>query len=713
MSVLALLALGVAAANALLTDSTTSDGEPPSQELVAAEEPARPLEEWELTRFPGAGRFVDIAASAQGAVAAAYGGSGPPITSSMAPGEAVSFVPPTPRSMLWALDSNFAAWRWVDFEEASRSSISSVALDNSTVLAAGAVQEGDVPTAALWSGPIGRRLAIVDRPFAEAGTLDIVRVLNDRIVLVGRVTEEVGTGADPIPPGTSRVLAGSPGDWTDITPPGAEVVISEIISTGDEWIAVGGREGEPAIWHSLDRGVEWDERRPIVEGTAFVTDVTVLGSDVFAVVRLTEPITTRTQLVRHMGASWTPAGEPRTQDVRWIAPLGDELIGGSGPGLAGPRDSYLWRYPSGGRWSVVEIVGDISPLLGLPTVFTASADEFLVGTVAGQPALWHPPSDSSQTVIAPRPAEEDRLWERVAVLPGENPMPFVSNDVMIVMDWPTVVTDPSEAPTPRVYTSVDGADWDSLELPANVSFATLEAIDAGIALVGHTPSGVVAGILKDAGFATLGEFEGRLERLAADDDSLILFVRLDGAITRFDVPLDPNAEITETALSWNAIQLQVLDNGAIIGFESDNFQLPPEATRVSTDGGITWKEVDVEPWAVFSVGTEAVLLTGPSPPVTYRMTFDPVGVEPITLPLELGIDPSREVAPFGWAGGLASYDSAGRIHWLDRVGGIPVTLELSPVTGFNGVFMFPSDGRHVVAVEDGGWVLYRWTGRTP
>lgn len=711
--VLVLLVAGAVALAVLLRDETPPTDEPTSQELVAVQGPSRTLDEWELTRFPGAGRFVDVASGSQGAVAAAHGTAGPLwMTSSTTP-DGVDRSTPVPRSTIWAFDPDSAAWRWMELEEGTRSAVSSVALDGETVLAAGTVHEDEVLTAALWSGPIEGSLAIVDRPFAEAGALDIVRVLDGRIVLVGRLTEEIGRGTSPIPPGTSRVLTGTPGDWTDITPPGDDVVISEIISTGEEWIAVGGREGEPAVWHSLDRGVEWDERRPVVEGTAFVTDVTMLGSDVFAMLRLTDPITTRTQLIRHMGSSWTPAGEPRTQDVRWIAPLGAELIGGSGPGPAGPRDSYLWQYLTGGRWSVVEMAGDDSPHLGLPTLFTAATDEFLVGTVAGQPALWHPPGDSSQTVIAPQPSEEDRLWERVAVLPGENPMPFVSNDVMIVMDWPTVVTDPSEAPTPQVYTSVDGARWDSLELPANVSFATLEAIDAGMALVGHTPSGVVAGILKDAGFETLGEFEGRLERFDADDDSLILFVRLDGAITRFEVPLDPNAEITETPLSWNATQLQVLDNGAIIGFESDNFQWPPEGLRVSTDGGKTWTAVDVEPWAVFSVGTEAVLLTGPSSPATYRLTFDPVELEPVTLPPELGIDTSHEVAPFGWAGGLATHDAAGRIHWLDRLGGVPVTLDLSPITGFQGVFMFPSDGRHVAALENGEWVLYRWTGRTP
>jgi hypothetical protein len=67
---------------------------------------------------------------------------------------------------------------------------------------------------------------------------------------------------------------------------------------------------------------------------------------------------------------------------------------------------------------------------------------------------------------------------------------------------------------------------------------------------------------------------------------------------------------------------------------------------------------------------------------------------------------------FEWADGLVIREP-GTFEYLAAIDAEPVMLELSPRTGFNGVFAIPAAGGHVVTQEGEDWVLYRWTGRTP
>lgn len=52
-------------------------------------------------------------------------------------------------------------------------------------------------------------------------------------------------------------------------------------------------------------------------------------------------------------------------------------------------------------------------------------------------------------------------------------------------------------------------------------------------------------------------------------------------------------------------------------------------------------------------------------------------------------------------------------EYLVAIDAARVMLELSPRTGFNGVFAFPAAGGHLMTREGEDWALYRWTGLAP
>ena len=59
--------------------------------------------------------------------------------------------------------------------------------------------------------------------------------------------------------------------------------------------------------------------------------------------------------------------------------------------------------------------------------------------------------------------------------------------------------------------------------------------------------------------------------------------------------------------------------------------------------------------------------------------------------------------------GVATRQPDAGLLWLPALGADPVTIDVSPANGFNGAFLWPTDG-YVVASEGGEPVLYRWLG---
>jgi hypothetical protein len=271
--------------------------------------------------------------------------------------------------------------------------------------------------------------------------------------------------------------------------------------------------------------------------------------------------------------------------------------------------------------------------------------------------------------------------------------------------------------------SRDGLEWEERELPTGLSFALIggptglsfaeiQEVSGHNVVVAIRASTVVVGRFEADRFEVIAEFEGRLMSLDSSDDSIIVYIRLLDATTRYEIPIGSDGPITETPVSGKPVAIWPLGGGVVVRGESGTFVWPPNGMSVSLDGGIDWTPVDVEPWAVFRIGGEIIVFTGETPARTFRLEFDPVGLEQITLPTRFTSSASLGLPMFEWADGLVIREE-GTFEYLAAIDADPVMLELSPRTGFNGVFAVPTAGGHVVTEEGEAWVLYRWTGRSP
>lgn len=678
----------VLAAVTAVAVAVTRDDQPPTEEQVPAPvDPTLPMQQWDLVIFPGAGVFVDLAVGPSGAVAVTAAGT--------------DWMAPNSPSHVWASDAEFDSWNWVDVEESPNAAITSVVIRGETIMAAGRLHTGN-PTPALWSGTPDTGLSIIDEPFPAPGRLDLIRDLDGLLVVVG-------APFDPsLGPTNSIVLRGSPGEWTDITPKGS-TEINEVFSTRSEWIAAGTAESRrPAIWHSPDQGDNWSERPVMIDAPATVTDVTQVGDEIFAIARLNPTTSPASLLLRFLNDSWHPVGEPRTLSIEWISPVRGELIGGPGPASRGGPDApYLWRHQGDGRWAMV-LMQRSRGEDQFPTTFTAASDQIVAGTVIGQPALWMPANDTTPTIQTP---VSSRQWERVAILPPDSIHATVLSDGRIVATvWPPGSI---EEDGMQILISEDGVDWQSLPLPAGLLYGGVQPVGDWLVLVGATESVVVAGLMDESGFVELAEVDGRqLVAVDTEDDRVIVYVRVADSTSRVEIPIDPTGAIKTKALPWDPIFIHAFDDGLVVGGESETMVWPGQNLQVSTDAGVTWTKLDVEPWSVYPFGSD-VIVSGEPRQTMYRLTLDPITLDPIDLPPEmLAVRDGWGLA--GWAGGLAAFDPAGRILLLPELGAEVVTLELSPATGFDGIFVFGTgNGRDVMAMEQGERVLYRWTGQIP
>lgn len=679
-----IVALVVAAAAAV---TATRDDQPSvAEQIPAPVDPTVGMEQWELTVFPGAGVFIDLATGPAGAVAVTAAG--------------VDWAASDRSSHVWSSDAEFDRWSWVDVERSPDAAISSVALRGDIIFAAGTRHPDLTPT--LWSGTAETGLDIVDEPIASPGHLHLIRDLDDQLVVVGEPFDRSLSPTAPI------VLRGSPSAWTEITPEGA-VEVHEVIATESEWILAGmGERRRPAIWHSQDRGTTWTERPVMAEAPAIVTDVIQVGSEAFAVARL-DPTTAPTSLLlRSEDDSWQPVGEPRTLTIHWLASIGDELIGGPGPVSRGaPHAPYLWRHAGDGRWTTVAMRQPDGQRES-PTTFAAASDGLVVGTVTGQPAVWMPSPDSAPTISTP---DGPQQWERVAVMPpGSIHGNVLPDGRTVAAIWPQGRL---EAGAIQLLISDNGMDWRNLALPPDLSYGAIHLVGDELVLVGVNTFSTVVGTVDENEFVELAEVDGnQLVAVDTEDDEVILYVRVADSTSRVVIPIDPTGEVATEVLNWNPMFIHGFDDGLVVGGDgTENMVWPAAALQVSTDAGESWTELEVEPWTIYQFGPD-VIVSGEPAQTPYRLSLDPLGLEPLELPAEMtAIQDGWGLT--GWAGGLAALDPTGRILFLPELGAEVVTIEMSPATGFDGILMFPSHGNHIVAAERGERVVYRWTGQIP
>jgi hypothetical protein len=674
-ALLVLIAVVVAVGAFLASEDSSSDDPDTSQEGPVAEAPVRPMSGWELMYFPGAGAFVDVMEHPDATVALARTGTELAIA---AVGSAV-----------WSLDADNATWYAVELEGADRAAVYSVAMVGGDVLIAGSVGE-ESPTPTLWAGPAGGPFRIIDQPFSQTGFLYAIRHLDTHIVLIG--------GLSPLSP-PSFVLVGEPGNWRNITPPDADVVF-EIISYEGEWIAVGDRDEEAMAWHSMDRGSTWSEHPPAIDGKAGLTDVTVVGGDVYAAAFIFDG--PRAQLFRYSG-SWAAVGEPRPGAIGWIADIEGELVGDA---MFSGLPPQLWRHDTAGRWSAVRMGLPAAPEQSRPARFMAVDGGTVVGMMFGQPAMWR--SGASGATVLATPAEADRLWERGATLPVDGPFVAFAGDEIIVVSSGGL----QSQTTPSLLVSRDGHEWEERELPTGLNVTAIREVGGHNVVVGvRAASNVVIGRFDGDAFGVMAEFKGALLDLDSSEHSIILYIRHATVTTRYEIPIEPEGLITETPVAGRPVAIWPLGEGVVVRGESETFAWPPIGMSVSLDGGIDWTPVDVKPLRVFQVGTEIVVFTVDTPARTFRLEVDPIGLEEISLPPRFA---TAAVAGsmFEWADGLVIREPD-TFEYLAAIDADPVMLELSPRTGFNGMFAAPAAGGHVVIREGEDWVLYRWTGLAP
>lgn len=667
--------------------TTTREDQPSVEEQVPA--PVAPtvgMEQWELTVFPGAGVFIDLATGPSGAVAVTAAGT--------------DWAARDRSSHVWSSDAESNRWRWVDIEGSPDAAISSVALRGDIIFAAGTLHADDI-TPTLWSGTHDAGLEIIDEPIPAPGYLHLIRDLDDQLVLVGEPFDPTLAPTDPI------VLRGSPGAWTEITPEGA-VEVHEVTATGSEWILVGmAEERRPAIWHSLDQGTTWTERPVMAELPATVTDVAQVGSEVFAMVSLNPATAPSSLLLRLEADSWQPMGEPATFTVHWLATIGGDLIAGPGPVSRGaPPVPYLWKHEGDGRWTTVAM-RQPDGQLDSSTSFAAASDGLVVGTASGQPALWMPSGDDSPTISAPEGRKE---WERVAVMPPRSIHGNVLPDGrMVAAIWPQGLLEAGEI---QLLISDDGTDWRNLALPPDLEYGAVHLVGDQLVLVGTTDLSIVVGTVDEDEFVELAEVDGsQMVAVDTEDEELILYVRVADTTSRVVIPIDPDREVLTEALDWNPSFIHGFDDGLVVGGASETGVWPAESLQVSTDAGASWTELDGEPWAIFQFGSDVVVSTEPAQ-TPHLLSLDPLGLEPLEIPDEMAAVQDGWGLT-GWAGGLAALDPTGRILLLPELGAELVEIELSPATGFDGILMFPSHGNHIVAAEGGERVVYRWIGEVP
>lgn len=678
VALVAVAAMGITA--------TRDDQEPVEEQVPAPIDPTLPMQQWDLTVFPGAGVFVDLATSTSRAVAVTAAGT--------------DWAARDRSSHVWSSDAEFESWSWVDVEGSPDSAISSVALRGDIIFAAGTLH-ADNPAPTLWSGTAETGLEVIDEPFASPGYLSLIRDLDDQLVLVGEPFDPTLAATTPV------VLRGSPGAWTEITPNRA-FQVQEIVAVGSEWIMTGmTEERRPAIWHSQDQGTTWTERPVMAEEPATVTDVVQVGSEVFAMASLNPATAPTSLLLRFEADSWQPVGKPRTLTIHWLASIGGDLIAGPGPVSHGaPPVPYLWKHEGDGRWTAVTMRRS-SGQPDSATSFAAAAEGLVVGTVSGQPALWMPSSDDGPTISTP---EDRKQWERVAVMPPDSIHGYVLSDGrMVATIWPQGRLEAGEM---QLLISDNGTDWSSLALPPDLQYGSIHLVGDQLVLIGVDAFSTVVGTVDENQFVELAEVDGnQMVSVDTEDEELILYVRLAYSTSRVVIPIDPDREVTAEVLDWNPMFIHGFDDGLVVGGASETGVWPAESLQVSTDAGASWTELDVEPWSIFQFGSD-VVVSGDPAQTPFRLSLDPLGLEPLDLPDEMAAALDGRGLT-GWAGGLAALDRSGRILFLSELGADVVEIEMSPATGFDGILMFPTDGNHILATEHGERVVYRWTGASP
>ncbi|MFP5333664.1 MAG: hypothetical protein ACLGHX_15055, partial [Acidimicrobiia bacterium] len=484
--------VGVAVAASIVGERTPSTQptvdalDPPSVDFVVPATPqvvpyALPVE----TFFPGDGSFTTISSSIHGRVAA---------------GQRTD----TAGAFVYTADPGGERWERQDIDVGERAWIGTSAAWTDGFVVGGAIvgpgMGSSVPT--LWYGVPDGDFGVLEHPFAGPGRVDRLRVVLGDMYLVGQGAAPFSDSDDTGDARFGRLLTGRPGSWTDITPSGFSVLVTDVFGSSDGIVAVGGDSDGAVVWWRADPRADWTSFR-LGEGTATGLVRVEDGRLVVAVARTTPEGERATQLFVGDHPR-TLVANPSTVGARidWLQAVPDGVIGGDAS-----TEGAGWVYRFGDGWSRISL-GDGTDLDRHVRAAETARGVVLVGSAAGQPVMWTMPPG------APSLAAEaiDTGWQPVSVLPGD------STTVLDVGSYLFAFENSLDVGT--VWVAAEDGAWRATETVPGFGVAGATQHADGWVLFGETG---YAGVVYEGGSETsLTVIPGLSVRYAAKaDDRLI------------------------------------------------------------------------------------------------------------------------------------------------------------------------------------------------
>jgi len=644
------------------------------------------MEGLRATIFPGAGAFTGVMTGSAGGVA--FGSA-----------SSTRYGPP---ALVWTSGPELDEWWEAQLEGGNGAIARAAAVDEDGMLLVGArlAETTGEPAPTVWVGTPSEGFRIVDVTWDGEGYLESVAVAGDRYVVTGQAAALRPDRFGRRPERAGRVLVGVPGEWIDVTPPGTSVVVSKVLVTGDEWVAVGGAGESAVIWRSPDEGATWETTLPGGDPGAVVTDI--VGDDDGRLTAVATAVNEfggqATHLFRSVGKSWERLANAGNRDMRWIIPVSGGVAGGPGVDrplvvTGGPASISEFGFETG--WTTTYLPETGAPVMGANSAFDG-LDGFLVGTVGLQPAFW---TRSAITVVPPEVVR--RHWQRLGPLSSRTSMALSAGDRIV--DFTPELD--------RLAVTTDGAEWESLDLPDGFDVDRFAGEGPLIVAAGTEQTGVVILVIDaDNQVRRRAGFPGdRILGLHLEDGTIVLFYSGSGDafLARMTVGGDEPPQVQPLPVLPE--QLVFFDDGLIAGTVAE---LQSYRAILSTDGGVTWQTLDVAAAYVVSVGGQPVAATGRGPTTFVRLDPGPPA-RPVAFDVDFGEMGDNEFIR-SWADGLYVFDQDGtRIRYLPRIGADIVDIPLTPAAGFDGVIQALAPDGLAVATESGEFVLYRWLGTRP
>lgn len=639
------------------TQPTVDALDPPSVDFVVHATPqvvpyALPVE----TFFPGDGSFTTISSSIHGRVAA---------------GQRTD----TAGAFVYTADPGGERWERQDIDVGERAWIGTSAAWMDGFVVGGAIvgpgMGSSVPT--LWYGVPDGEFGVLEHPFSGPGRVDRLRVILGDMYLVGQGAAPFSDSDDTGDARFGRLLTGRPGSWTDITPPGLSVLVTDVVGSSDRIVATGGDADGAVVWWRTDPEAGWASVR-LGEGTATGLVRTEDDRLVVAVARTTPKGDPTTHLFagdhpRALVANPSPIGVR----VDWLQAVPDGVIGGA-------ASSQGWIYRSGDGWSAISL-GDGTDLDRDVRAGETARGMVLVGSAAGQPAMWTMPPG------APSLAAEafSTGWESVSILPG--------NSTTVLDVGPYLFAFENALDVGTVWVAAEDGAWRATETVPGFGVAGATRHADGWVLFGETG---YAGVVYEGGTKTsLTVIPGLSVRYAArTDDHLIMLGITDRGPVRVEKTSGTEPDIQPIEFLPARI---VAGDGFLIGA---SFGVSPLWT--STDGGITWIETAGEVDLLGSTGAQVWVVSSSG----WLVEAGTDGIVPV-VPLASGDivlwgDGAAVTMPLG----VVAYD--GSAEAVLRVG-------TDVASGMTGVFqeLVPGPGRYALATDRGDLALFRWVGWPP